>query len=145
MDAIPLTPEQEQVAAELLQRLEPLYRDEAQRVARLFASKSVSETLGKAEFQLRVRRKLSGEDFDRHTAVEARIARLPHFAHPASTERRDDFVRPEACAVLNLHWLKRGLSHAVTNSRGDQGYRDFDDALRIFDGIEFACIRNFCP
>lgn len=55
MDDIPLSPEQERLAAELLQRLEPLYQQEAQRVARLFASKSVSETLGKTEFQLRDR------------------------------------------------------------------------------------------
>lgn len=55
MDDLSLTPEQEQLAAELLQRLEPLYREEAQRVARLFASKSVRETLGKTEFQLRDR------------------------------------------------------------------------------------------
>jgi hypothetical protein len=55
MDDIPLTPEQEQLAAELLERLAPLYQQEAQRVARLFATKSVTQTLGKTEFQLRDR------------------------------------------------------------------------------------------
>jgi hypothetical protein len=55
MDVTTLSPEQEQLAAELLERLTPLYQQEAQRVARLFATKSVSETLGKTEFQLRDR------------------------------------------------------------------------------------------
>lgn len=55
MDDLSLTPEQEQLAVELLERLQPLYLQEAQRVARLFATKSVPETLGKTEFQLRDR------------------------------------------------------------------------------------------
>lgn len=50
-----LTPEQEQLAAKLLQQLQPLFQQEALRVARLFASKSVPQTLGKTEFELRDR------------------------------------------------------------------------------------------
>lgn len=53
MDDLPLTPEQEQQAEGLFQRIESLYRDEARRVARLFASKSDDKLLGKTEFQLR--------------------------------------------------------------------------------------------
>lgn len=55
MNDVALSAEQEQLAADLLQQLEPLYREEAQRVARLFASKSIRETLGQTEFQLRDR------------------------------------------------------------------------------------------
>jgi hypothetical protein len=53
MDDITLTPEQEQQAEVLFQRIEELYREEARRVARLFASKSNDQILGKTEFQLR--------------------------------------------------------------------------------------------
>ena len=53
MDDRKLTPEQEQHAGKLRERLEPLYRDEARRVARLFASKPTEQILGKTEFQLR--------------------------------------------------------------------------------------------
>lgn len=53
MDDPPLTAEQEQQAEVLFQRIETLYRDEARRVARLFASKSDDKLLGKTEFQLR--------------------------------------------------------------------------------------------
>ncbi|MFO0803807.1 MAG: hypothetical protein U0791_11900 [Gemmataceae bacterium] len=55
MDDSNLTPEQELVAAQLTVRLESLYRDEARRVARLFASKPDSQLLGKTEFELRDR------------------------------------------------------------------------------------------
>jgi len=53
MDDVTLTPEQEQLADEVFQRIEQLYRDEARRVARLFASKPNDQLLGKTEFQLR--------------------------------------------------------------------------------------------
>jgi hypothetical protein len=53
MDEIQLTPEQEQRAEVLFQRIEELYREEARRVARLFVSKPDSQVLGKTEFQLR--------------------------------------------------------------------------------------------
>ena len=53
MDDVTLTPDQEQQAEVLFQRIENLYRDEARRVARLFASKSDDKLLGKTEFQLR--------------------------------------------------------------------------------------------
>lgn len=55
MDDLQLTPEQERVAAELTAKLEAAYRDEARRVARLFASKPDSQLLGKTEFELRDR------------------------------------------------------------------------------------------
>jgi hypothetical protein len=55
MDDVKLTTEQEQQAQAILHRIEDLYRDEARRVARLFASKANSEILGKTEFELRDR------------------------------------------------------------------------------------------
>lgn len=69
MDDPKLTPEQEVVAAELTTRLESLYRDEARRVARLFASKPDSQLLGKTEFELRDRLLLLGA-----ASVEAALA-----------------------------------------------------------------------
>jgi hypothetical protein len=55
MDDPTLTPEQERDADALFQRIEGLYREEARRVARLFAGKPTGEILGKTEFQLRDR------------------------------------------------------------------------------------------
>jgi hypothetical protein len=37
-----------------------------------------------------------GQHFDRDVAIQLRIARPIHFAHPAGPEGRDDFVRAEA-------------------------------------------------
>lgn len=53
MDDPILTPEQEQQAELLFQRIEQLYRDEARRLARLLASKPNDQFFGKTEFQLR--------------------------------------------------------------------------------------------
>lgn len=53
MDDPKLTLEQEQNAEKLLERLTPLFREEARRVSRLFASKPTEQILGKTEFQLR--------------------------------------------------------------------------------------------
>ena len=55
MDTLTLTPEQEERAKELYQRFQELFREEAKRVARLFASKSDGQLLGKTEFELRDR------------------------------------------------------------------------------------------
>lgn len=69
MDDPKLTPEQELVAAALATKLEAAYRDEARRVARLFASKPDSQLLGKTEFELRDRLLLLGA-----ATVEAALA-----------------------------------------------------------------------
>ena len=55
MDDPSRSPEHQQLVDELLAQLQPLFLKEAQRIATLFASKSISETLGKSEFQLRDR------------------------------------------------------------------------------------------
>ena len=60
MDDPKLTPDQERIAQEITARLEPLYREEAQRVARLFAGKPTEQLLGKTEFELRDRLHLLG-------------------------------------------------------------------------------------
>ena len=48
--------------------------------------------------ELRVIGDLGGEDLDRDRAIEAGVARLVDLAHPAGTERSQDFVRTEARA-----------------------------------------------
>jgi hypothetical protein len=50
-----LSPEQEQHADAIFRRIETLYRQEARRVARLFAGKPTEQLLGKTEFELRDR------------------------------------------------------------------------------------------
>jgi hypothetical protein len=51
-----------------------------------------------AHARLRVARHALGEDFHRHVAVEARVARAVDVAHSARADRFDDGVRAEACA-----------------------------------------------
>ena len=48
-----------------------------------------------ALFQLRRRRKMRGENFDRDRAVEARVAGAIHFSHAARAEQRLNFVWTE--------------------------------------------------
>jgi len=45
----------------------------------------------------RVRGKRSGEDLERDCAVEARIPRTIHLAHPAHTDRCEDLIGPQSC------------------------------------------------
>src|SRR5438552_3079743 len=52
-------------------------------------------------FSVRVVREFGGKDFDRYAAIEPRVARLPHLTHAAGAERREDFVRSEAGALLD--------------------------------------------
>jgi hypothetical protein len=42
---------------------------------------------------LRIVRERPGQHLDRNIAVERRIPRAIHLAHPAGAERRDDLVR----------------------------------------------------
>ena len=46
-------------------------------------------------FALKALAKLLRGDFDGHVAIQSRIVRAIHFAHPAGAERREDFVWPE--------------------------------------------------
>ena len=48
-----LTPEQELLAKALFERIQPVFLQEAWRVAQLFAGKPVEQTFGKTEFELR--------------------------------------------------------------------------------------------
>ena len=43
------------------------------------------------------------EDFDGDVAVQLRIARPIHFAHPAGAQERDDFIGADACASGEEH------------------------------------------
>jgi hypothetical protein len=53
MNDLTLSPEQEQFAKDLFQRLQPLFLQEAQNLARLLASKPTDKLLGKTEFEMR--------------------------------------------------------------------------------------------
>jgi len=58
-------------------------------------------------FALKARRELGGGDFYSHVAIQPRIMRAIHLAHPARAERRDDFIGPESCAGGEWHaWLR---------------------------------------
>ncbi len=46
-------------------------------------------------FALKALRELCGGDFNGYVAIQSRIVRAIHLAHPARAERRDDFVWPE--------------------------------------------------
>ena len=46
------------------------------------------------------------QDFDGHVAVELGVARAVDLAHPASAQRREDFVRAESVARSERHQLR---------------------------------------
>ena len=48
-------------------------------------------------------------NLDRDVAIQPRIARLPHFAHAAFADGRDDLIRAEFVAGLQFHVRRRGL------------------------------------
>src|SRR5204863_7742647 len=50
-----------------------------------------------------------GQDLDRHVAIELRVARAIDLAHAAGAEWGDDFVRADARAGSEGHWLCCGL------------------------------------
>jgi hypothetical protein len=56
---------------------------------------------------VRVRRKRLGQDFDRHVAIEARIAGLVYLAHPSGPKGGDHFIGAEAHA--ESQGQRRGL------------------------------------
>ena len=62
-----------------------------------------------------------GENLDRHIAAEARVAASIHFAHPASTEGRNDFVRADAAAGQEGHLTS--LLQELSRRRSGPGLR----------------------
>jgi hypothetical protein len=52
---------------------------------------------------LRVLREVLWQDFDGDLATQACVARPVDFAHPATTERRDDFIPTDLCAGREAH------------------------------------------
>ena len=53
---------------------------------------------------VRITRQRPGwQNFQRDVATELRVAGAIDFAHPASAENSQDFVRPEACAQWQRH------------------------------------------
>src|ERR1700676_2103561 len=55
--------------------------------------------------QFRAVGEMRGKNFDRHDAIEARIAGFVHFAHAARANLRDDFVRAKTCTGVDGHRL----------------------------------------
>ena len=49
------------------------------------------------------RAKACGQDFERHLAVQVRVAGAIHLAHAARAERGDNFIRPESGSGLQGH------------------------------------------
>jgi hypothetical protein len=62
---------------------------------------------------LLIARDLSGENLQRDVAIELRIACQIHFAHPALTNLRADFITSEFCARRQSHrfMLPDGLNN----------------------------------
>ena len=57
--------------------------------------------------EVRVRRDIRRQDFDRDAAIQACVARFVDFAHAARTDERDDFVRAETSAGSKGHRRSR--------------------------------------
>ena len=63
--------------------------------------------------------KCRGQDFERNVAVQTRVTRAIHFAHPACAEESDDLVPAKMGA-----WVEHGLRNRSPN------YSDFVPAQR---------------
>ena len=57
----------------------------------------------RAGFLLETRGVLALQPLDGDDAIQARVARLPHFAHAARAEGGEDLVGAEFCACFELH------------------------------------------
>jgi hypothetical protein len=51
----------------------------------------------RVSLSLKARRMLPLDPLDRNDPIQTRIESLPHFAHPASADQREDFVRAQFC------------------------------------------------
>src|SRR5260370_36625699 len=71
----------------------------------------------RAGFLLEACRMLPLQSLDGDDAVQPRITRLPHLAHAALADGRDDFIRAEFVA-----WLERHLGVRAKFSRSESGY-----------------------
>ena len=76
----------------------------------------------KSSDQLRVRGELRRQHFDRHAAIEARVASAPDLPHAAGTERRDDLVRPETSSRSYRFQVCRPLSR-MEHEASQPGYK----------------------
>jgi len=59
----------------------------------------------RADFALKPISELLCGNLDGNVASDLQVVRLSHLAHPAFAEQRDDFVRAEFCARLQVHGL----------------------------------------
>src|SRR5271169_5861604 len=70
----------------------------------------------KARFQVRIGRKMGGQDFDGDIAAEPRIARTADFSHAARAQRRLNLVWPEFRAGSQPHLCGRLYSTCSTRA-----------------------------
>jgi hypothetical protein len=70
---------------------------------RMVHGRDRARLLLKALLPVRIAGQRGGQDFDGNVALQARIARAIDVAHPAGTERGDDFVRSETSAGREVH------------------------------------------
>jgi hypothetical protein len=71
-----------------------------------------AEDLGfplKSRKSVRIARERVGQNFNRHLALQPRIARAIHLAHTACANERDDFVRAESRPRIQCHRSIRNL------------------------------------
>ena len=79
-----------------------------------------------------------GQDLDRDLAIELRVARAIHLAHPACPERVANLIRAEPCASGQRHW---GAFYAIGSWRPPQwlASKGFDPgSLQISDSGAFV-------
>jgi hypothetical protein len=65
--------------------------------------------------EVRILRQMRRQNLDRNRTIETRVARLVDFAHPAGSDRRQDFVWTEARTGRQQFRSELGLDRA---SRG---------------------------
>ena len=69
-------------------------------------------------------RTTSGRTLIATSRFELRVARAIDLAHPAGAERAEDFVRAEASAGLQGHWLRLGASIAARHPENRENAAD---------------------
>src|SRR5207237_3007014 len=69
--------------------------------------------LHKALHPIRVRRDFSGQNLQRHFAIELRILGQVHFTHSACADLRADFVTAEFCTCSMSHFFNPAVQFKI--------------------------------
>src|SRR4051794_11097744 len=70
---------------------------------RIIGAPGGARPLLEARQPLGIGNEIRRQNFDRHVAAEARVARAVNLAHPSGTEQRGDLARSESCAWRDRH------------------------------------------